>query len=478
MILHRVTYSRSSYQIFIWSVALSSLILVLHVLTLWAAPFKSIYATAPAILVLVAFHATFFLCAKFMLSLPAQNAREVTPLSLDFKNKVFGDHYVRAFILLASLVGISLHVWSKNYLLKFYPIECFSHMRYAWLAVEHNLLPDYIRLASILGHLLTSFAYLGVLSTSYLMGQAGLLRAGSRSDFVLLLFFMLIGVIYSAVIGSRNAMLAFFIMSLTGLILGLGSSTAVRNAAQRLHLSIIVLTVPMLAVIFFSSFMFSDRLFCNKSEELIKRANDQIAIKSYILRTNDDYISGFYREFGLQKRSMGDITQWREKLFMNVCPVCAPTMVYVNHGIFNLSKVMAGNERGDLVTLNFIAAWATRIGLDFSFGTKTGVRVHGPGGLTLAGAAYHDHGALGLLFIAAAFGLLFGKSICWINSTGVRVLIGVWLFSLLFYVLLLSSMFVGFSLLPFPFIAFGIGVGLVLWMCVSKVRSKRRLDIA
>jgi hypothetical protein len=174
---------------------------------------------------------------------------------------------------------------------------------------------------------------------------------------------------------------------------------------------------------------------------------------------------------------MGDITQWREKLFMDLCPVCSFIIIYINHGIFNLSKVMASNERGDPVFLNFIAAWSTRIGLDISFGAKTGMRAHGPGGLTLAGAAYHDYGALGFLFIAATLGLLFRKSLCWINSACVRVLFGVWLFSLLFYVLLLSSMFVGFSLLPFPFIAFGIGVGLVLWMCVSKVRSTYRLDI-
>jgi hypothetical protein len=35
-------------------------------------------------------------------------------------------------------------------------------------------------------------------------------------------------------------------------------------------------------------------------------------------------------------------------------------------------------------------------------------------------------------------------------------------------------MFVGFSVLPFPFITFGIGVGLMVWMLFSGMRSKRR----
>ena len=64
-------------------------------------------------------------------------------------------------------------------------------------------------------------------------------------------------------------------------------------------------------------------------------------------------------------------------------------------------------------------------------------------------------------------------SIRLMQSTGVRMLIGIWLFSCLFYVLLLSNMFVGFSLLPFPFIAFGIGVGLMVSMLMSRKPSNR-----
>lgn len=463
--------SQGSSQIFIWSAALSTLILVLHVLILWAAPFKSIYETGPAILVLIIFHTVFLVCARFMLWLSTRSAREVISTSCDLKNQLFGDHRVRTFILLASLVGISLHVWSKYYLLEFHPIKCFSHIRYAWLQVDRSLLPDYIRLASILGHLLTSFAYLGVLSTSYLIGRAGLMSAVSRKDIVFLLLFMLIGVIYAAFIGSRNAMLAFFVMSLIGLIMGLSSSMMGEKGTQRLRLSMLVLAVPIVTAIFFSSYMFSDRLFCHKSDELIKLEYDQKSRKNYISKTSADYVSGFYSEFSLEKRSTSDIKEWREKLFIDMCPVCAPTMVYVNHGIFNLSKVLAVNERGDSILLNFISAWAMRIGLDLSFGTKKGVRVHGPGGLTLAGAAYHDYGALGLVFAPAVLGLFFGKSISWINSSGFRVLIGICLFSLLSYALHLSFMFVVFGLLPFPFIAFGIGVGLVFGIYVSKVQS-------
>jgi hypothetical protein len=81
---------------------------------------------------------------------------------------------------------------------------------------------------------------------------------------------------------------------------------------------------------------------------------------------------------------------------------------------------------------------------------------------------------LGVVLVAAVLGLLFGQSIHWMASSGSRVIVGAWLFSVLFYVLILSSIFVGFSVLPFPFITFGIGVGLMVWMLFSGMRSKRR----
>lgn len=453
-----------SSVIFKGCAALSVLIIVLHGLTLWAAPFASLYPTAPAMLVLVAFLAIFLLCAKLVIARSAGSAKDVPALP-DLLDQMFSDHRLRAFLLLASLGGITLHIWSKYYLLELRPISCISEIRFAWLAVDRSLLPIHIRVVSILGHLLTSFVYLGMLATSYTMGRSGSVRAVFRGDIALQLFFTLVGAIYAGFIGSRNAMLAFLAMNLVGVMLGLASPAAGEKPVRRWLLALIASAMPLVGMVAFSSAIFSDRLFCHEPDALVKLQSHGLSagkITAY-------HMTGNYREFALKARAQDDGAEWREALFVERCPVCGPAMVYVNHGIFNLSKALAGDERGDPILLKFIAGWGKRLGLDLGMEGKTGARVYGPGGITLAGAAYHDHGYVGLVLTAAVLGLLFGQSILWMQSTGVRVLVGVWLFSCLFYVLLISSMFVGFSVLPFPFIAFGIGVGLLVWMFMSKV---------
>lgn len=252
--------ARSS-AIFRWCAALCSLIIVLYGLALWTAPFTSLHPTAPAMLILVSFLAVFLLCARFVIVQPPRNATAV-PSSPDLMGQAFGDCRLRAFLLLVSLAGIALYVWSKYYLIGLRPISCISEIRFAWLAVDRSLLPVHIRLASILGHLLTSFAYLGMLAISYTMGRSGSVRAVSHSDFALQLFFTLVGALYAGFIGSRNAMLAFLAMTLVGLMLGLASPEGGKKPVRRWRLALVTLAMPLIGMVAFSSAIFSDRLFC------------------------------------------------------------------------------------------------------------------------------------------------------------------------------------------------------------------------
>jgi hypothetical protein len=142
-------------------------------------------------------------------------------------------------------------------------------------------------------------------------------------------------------------------------------------------------------------------------------------------------------------------------------------MVYSNHGIFNLSMTVGSEERGAPVLLGYLGSWAQRLGVDLR-ATKgaTVKRVYGLGGITLAGAAFHDYG-LGVLIMAAILGILFGESILWMQSSGILALIGAQLICCFFYMLLISSIFLGFSVLPFPFVAFGVGVGIAIWVFIN-----------
>src|SRR3546814_8838787 len=59
------------------------------------------------------------------------------------------------------------------------------------------------------------------------------------------------------------------------------------------------------------------------------------------------HMTGFYHEFGLIPRTSDGQEEWRESLFVDSCNICGPTMVYLNHGILNLGRVMASDARSE-----------------------------------------------------------------------------------------------------------------------------------
>lgn len=462
--LEGVVGKMSSDMLFNRSLALIALVLGFHCIILWIAPFESLYATVPAIAILWAFVVIFFICARLVLV-----GRSKTPtdgsasrITLD---GVLQDRRLQVFLVLFSLVGVTLHAWTKYYLIQLQPVSCISEIRFVWIGVDRSILPLHIRIGSVLGHLLTSFAYFGTMTASFNIGRSGMIGSIKRSDQILQSFFVIVGVLYAGLIGSRNAMLAFLVMSLVGAILGITYSGRPMQLRRQLQVFVVGLLLPLIIAALFSALIFSDRLFCNKPEALLKSGMPQLSAQQIV----EFHMTGNYKEFGLVSRSDDDRPDWRRTLFIEKCAICATTMVYVNHGIFNLSRVLASDSRGDPVLLKFLSSWLGRLGL---IGPppagKVEKRVYGPGGLSLAGAAYHDFGVVGLVITAALLGGLFGASIRLMRTHGKRSLIGVWMFTCLLYVLLISNMFVGFSVLPFPFIAFGVGTGLFAWLVISK----------
>jgi hypothetical protein len=441
------------------SLVLAGLVLALHGVVLWLAPFASNYPMWPAMLVLVSF---FGICSTsawllVILRTPGESL-DTRHESHTLLAQVLGDSRLRVFLVLCALVGICLHMWAKYYLTELRPISCISEIRFAWLEVDRQLLPTHIRVASVLGHLLTSFAYMGLFATSFGIGFAKSVKAVRSADLLFQLFFIVIGVLYAGFIGSRNAMLALLIMCSTGLLLGLASRIHQRGAKQTWKLILMGLSVPLLSALLFSSVIFSDRLFCRLPDALVKLEGVDVSAR----KISDFSMTGNYKEFDLIAREVDSAVDWRQALFVDRCAICRPTMVYLSHGIFNLSKVMATEERGPPVLLVFFTSLPKRLGLSDPVAVdSTAKRVYGPGGVSLAGAAYHDFGAAGVVLSALVIGLLFGQSILWMQGVGISVLVGAWLFAGLFYTLLISNMFVGFSVLPFPFILFGVGGGFI-----------------
>lgn len=451
---------RSSTVFFYSTLTLALVILALHFVTIWMAPFKSVFPTSPAIAILAAYLVAFFIITRLVLVLGRLIKRTDGQATGRQLSSVLSDRRLRALLLLVSIFGVALHAWSKYYLTELRPISCISEIRFAWLEVSRDVLPIQVRVASVLGHLLTSFAYLGMLATSFTIGRSKTLASIPRSEVAHQLIFTLVGAIYAGFIGSRNAMLAFLAMSFAGLIMGMATRDQSSNSDYSLPPLVAALLVPTFGMLVFSSVVFSDRLFCRTPDALTSPNGQHVSAA----RIAAFHMTGNYREFALRVRAQDEGADWREAVFVDGCPICGPAMVYANHGIFNLSRTIGSEERGTPVLLGHLGSWARRFGIDMRATDGEMVkRVYGPGGLTLAGAAYHDYGLAGVLIMATILGILFGQSILWMQSNGIRALIGVWLFCCIFYMLFISSIFVGFSVLPFPFVAFGVGAGLAVW---------------
>jgi hypothetical protein len=438
--------------------------LVFHGLVILAAPFESRYPVAPAMAVLTCFLVIFFSSARLAIQGWGRQAKLPAPSSC--LGKVLAEPRLLFFLAFASLTGLVFHVWAKYYLTELFPVACLSSIRFAWLAVDRAVLPAHIRVASMLGHLLTAFAYFGVLATSFnaVYGRA---RFPRHKDLFLVVFFTLVGVVYAGFIGSKNAMLGFLIMGLAGVVLGAASSPRKQILAP-----LSILAIPLLSALVFSSIIFSDRLFCSTPESLARNAQGAVSDKQIVRY----HIGGFYKEFALVAREQKSLdTQSpdiRELLFVDICSVCVPTMVYLNHGLFNMGRMMSSDQRGEQVLLKFFVQLPSRLGLiSSSPASEVEKRVYGPGGMPFAGAAYHDYGIPGIVTTAALMGLLFGFSLRLLQTPGRGALVGLWLFGALFYVLMLSNIFVGTNVLPFPFIAFGIGGGLAAYVLIERLRK-------
>src|SRR3546814_12638994 len=88
--------------------------------------------------------------------------------------------------------------------------------------------------------------------------------------------------------------------------------------------------------------IFSDRLFCYEPDALVRLRGAKIPASAIA----EFHMTGFYHEFGLIPRTSDGQEEWRESLFVDSCNICGPTMVYLNHGILNLGRVMASDARG------------------------------------------------------------------------------------------------------------------------------------
>src|SRR3546814_11299812 len=138
-------------------------------------------------------------------------------------------------------------------------------------------------------------------------------------------------------------MLAYLVMALVGALLGATYGGHDLRIFHRWRFFLLALVVPVVGSVGFSSAIFSDRLFCYEPDALVRLRGAKIPASAIA----EFHMTGFYHEFGLIPRTSDGQEEWRESLFVDSCNICGPTMVYLNHGILNLGRVMARDARGE-----------------------------------------------------------------------------------------------------------------------------------
>lgn len=346
-------------------------------------------------------------------------------------------NHVLKITVLISVVGLLLHCFSKVYVLSLYKIDCYSQARHVWINADRTLFPMYVRITSIFGHLFSSFIYVGVVLSSLfyiLTNKDSEWRYYRFKSFVYLVVFLCFGLIYSLVIGSRNCALAFFIMSLAGVVLGI--------ASQPLTIKPIVKAISVVAVAFSLTYggthiFTANRIFCG---------HDNAANKTKVI---DNYNEGNIKQFPIISIIDGVNS---ETYFWAKCSSCGTYFLYLNHAFINLVTFMQSGERGNYELSKYFIDILGRLHIIPEIDSNLQpARNFGPGFLPLAGAAYHDAGIWGvvclLLFIV---GLLY-LTLLGITSTTWSVFsLGV--FVVLFYALITSNLLTATNSMPFPFI--------------------------
>ena len=447
-------------------------LLGLHALIYVVAPFKSIYPMLPVWAALGGFLVVFAVMSRLTLG---RTQTQLEPPHLFGWLDGFTSDKLLIRLTLISVVGLCFHVFAKYYLTHLRPVHCLFEIRFAWIEVPHSMLPWFVRIASVLGHLLTAFAYFGVFIASLMTIRTYEHTKQRWRHLIYLLVFMLIGTIYAGFIGSRNAMLAYLVMAFAGVVLGLCLQSFTWRKA--LNAGVITCVLPFLMAAGFSTAVFSNRIFCDANAAPIAQGVVQLPVEKNTQAVAAQYLLANCKAFAIECYQDGYGKTVLERFLLR-CSTCGSTMLYLEHGIINFSQIVAAHSRGDPVLFRFFQTLPTRFGLAYIDEDKNAPdsRVYGPGGTTFAGAAYHDYGISGVLLSALVLGTIYGWMLRLINGKKALSL-GVWLYVGCFYILMTSNIFVGSNAMPFPFILFGSGITIAAVTMARNTRISALCDL-
>lgn len=351
-------------------------------------------------------------------------------------------------LIVISIVGLTAHWYAKLNLLPETGYECLSLVRTNWLNHDRELLSTPVRVASMFGHLLSSFIFPGLFISAYhsILKKRALFFLG---------FFALAGVAYALPIVSRTILLSLVIMGFMGGALAIYSSqTGIFQKALRFGLT---MGGIVLAAFLLSKAVFDNTLACGGGNGQIQ---DAPIVRNSVMK----YENGFLDELPVRRLAS---SKTQEKV-LNACPSCNMVFLYLNHGIFNFESVLANEQRGTPVMIAPVHNWLTRLGFDPD--EERPIRVYGRGGLTLPGAAWHDWGPVGMIVVALLHGGIAVISAFLFTRGLLSAAFGLVLFVIPGLLSAFSLLFPAASTIGFPFIVFSMFVTSLMALAVAVKR--------
>lgn len=390
-----------------------------HLLFWWLAPFRSAHPEGPVWFAILLFRGT--LAATIVLATrPA--VRLVGDSQCDWQIGLAALPIHRLFWI--ALVGLVFHLLAKATLIYSTPTECLTLLRVLWISHDRSQDPLWLRASSMLGHVGSQFAMPGALLAAFQI------TFGRRDWREWSIFAGCVAVIifYAAAIVSRSTILTALII--VGFGVGLGLCAAGAMFWSRLRAGGLALGVFFSLAVLFNLLIFKDKIDCGPATETqYVQSNLAGAEMTRNFLTSDPLIGELYVKLRV-----------------------LPSLQYLNHALWNFAIIHDTDRRGSPLLLGFVDDYLQRLGMGGAAEDK--IRIHSLGGATLPGAAYHDHGYLGLLGTAIVLGLCWALGVALLSQgrrlslLGLTCLVGTCL------TIALSILFVGPATMSFPFIIF------------------------
>jgi len=434
--MHHIGLAQRLGMMFVW---LTLGITLLHAMAYVLSPYKSIYSGSTTWLIILLFQVLAVGTMWF-------GIRWFAGTTVHLKEYDFFEGFGHAKLLLTllgiSLIGIVLHLLAKYHLLSHTHLGCWGELRGLWLESDSADQPLRQRLSSMGGYILSGFHFPGLFIST------AAISAGRRPFYyaIFLVAFTLITIVFAGAIVSRSTLLYALIVAYLGA--GYGWALAESRAwGTVLRAGIAVGSIIVIALLF-NHVVFSAKIDCG-SGSAARYVEDNA--KTMPVR---DSLQDEKRDAGsLINISLDQIFRPVSKVISEKCTSCIPTLLYLNHGIWNVEMVTSQDKRGDPVLFTFARYWAYRLGL-VSSPPAAGCRVYSAGGVTLPGAAYHDFGWKGVVGAGIALGALLALSIVLICRGGLLLWLGFTTLVAAGAMEALSLLFVAPATLAFPFAIF------------------------